>query len=157
MDPLLPFALTLGMIIAASEQAAIMERYAAHAHEARPMMVPPATELAPVPLAAAPAPAPMPGWVAGAALGSQVGAALSAANPVVRCRGRRCDAGLDPAPIVAGAVIGGIVGQATSARVVHAAPGPAVEEPRHRSATSSLDFTRHWQEFMQPSGRRESP
>ena len=46
MDPLLPFALTFGMVIAASQQAAVMEQYAARARHpqasvAQPTWCPP--------------------------------------------------------------------------------------------------------------------
>ncbi len=71
MDPLLPFALTLGMVIAASQQAAVMEQYAARARHPQAVVAqpaweqppltyfppPPAPALAEVPMSAQPAPA----------------------------------------------------------------------------------------------------
>ena len=71
MDPLLPFALTLGMVIAASQQATVMEQYAARARHSQAVVAqpaweypplayypaPPAPALAEVPMPAQPAPA----------------------------------------------------------------------------------------------------
>lgn len=151
MDPFAIFALTFGMAIAASHQAAIMEHHAARAQYPYQAMALPAWESAPL---AYPPPAPVPGWLAGAHLGSQVGALASASNPVIRCRGRGCGVGFDPRPIVAGAVIGGLVGHAASqppAIVVQAAEPP----PAPRSNPwASRAFQDHWQNFMQPSASR---
>lgn len=145
MDPFAAFALTFGMIVAASQQAAIMEQYAAHGRQA---------------YAVAPAPPPVPGWVQGAAVGSQVGAMASAANPVVHCRGRACGVGFDPRPVIAGAVIGGLIGHAASMPPpVAYIPAAAPAEPAStRDSASSREFTDHWQRFMQPAvGRSARP
>jgi len=158
MDPFAAFALTFGMIAAASHQAAVMEDYARARHA--PMVVAqPAWEPAPlayyVPVASVPP--PVPGWAAGAAVGAQVGALASAANPVLRCGGRACGVGFDPAPVLAGAVIGGLIGHAASTPPVVAAvpPSPPPAAPR-RSSADSREFTRHWQEFMQPAVPRSA-
>lgn len=158
MDPFAAFALTVGMVIAASQQAAVMEQYAARARYAQAAAAPPAWEPAPVAYAPlAPVPPPVPGWAAGAAVGSQVGALVSASNPVVRCGGRACGAGLDPRPVVAGAVIGAVIGQAASypPAVVAQAAGPAAPAPRGDPAATRA-FQDHWQSFMQPSVSRSS-
>lgn len=158
MDPFVPLALTFGMIVAASQQAAIMEQYAAHSRHARA-----ATEPAPawgqVPIVSVPvatAPPPVPGWVAGAAVGSQIGALASAGNPVVHCRGRACGVGFDPRPVIAGAVIGGLLGHAASTPppLAYVAPAAPAEPPSTQGSASSREFTDHWQRFMQPSVSR---
>lgn len=147
MDPFVPLALTFGMIVAASQQAAIMEQYAAYGRQAH---------------AVAPAAPPVPGWVQGAAVGSQVGAMASAANPLVHCRGRACGVGFDPRPVIAGAVIGGLIGHAASTTppvaYADADAAASAEPPSTRSSASSREFTDHWQRFMQPSvGRSARP
>lgn len=157
MDPFAVFALTVGMVIAASQQAMVMEQYAARA--AQPPFAQAAPDTPPVAyVAAAPYAAPVPGWIAGAAVGSQIGAMASAANPVLRCSGRACGVGYDARPVIAGAIIGGLAGHAASTPppVVHArAPEPQTIAGRGSHA-SSREFTDHWQAFMQPSAGKRS-
>lgn len=156
MDPFAAFALTFGMMIAASQQAAVMEQYAARTRYAYPVATEPAWENAPVAyVPAAAAPAPIPGWVAGAAVGTQVGALVSASNPTLRCRGRACGAGYDPVPVIAGAVIGGLVGHAATTPPPVRVPIEVTPAAR-RSSSSSREFTDHWQDFMQPSVSRSA-
>jgi len=156
MDPFAIFALTVGMAIAASQQAAVMEQYAARGRYAQPVVAQPAWEPAPVAyVPVAPAPAPVPGWVAGAAVGSQVGALVSASNPIVRCRGRACGMGFDPRPVVAGAVIGGLIGHAATTPPPAVALAAVEAAPvARRSPSASREFTDHWQNFMEPSVSR---
>jgi len=61
--------------------------------------------------------APAPGWAAGVNAGALVGAHFSAMNPMIRCHGGRsfaCGARLDPRPMFAAALIGGLIGNALS-------------------------------------------
>lgn len=58
MDPFVPVALTFGMLVAASQQAAIMEQYAARARYAPPAVVQPAWADSSAPMALCPCPAP---------------------------------------------------------------------------------------------------
>lgn len=157
MDPFAVFALTVGMVITASQQAMVMEQYAARA-AAQPQLAHAVPEAPPVAyVAAAPYPAPIPGWVAGASVGAQIGALASAASPVVNCRGRACGVGYDSRPVIAGALIGGLVGHAASAppAVVYARVPEPQPVARRGASGSSREFTDHWQAFMQPSaGRR---
>lgn len=161
MDPFAAFALTIGMVIAASHQAAVMEQYAARAPAVHARMVQAQPDSYPVAyVAGAPVAAPVPGWVAGAAVGSQIGALASAANPVVRCGGRACGIGYDAAPVIAGAVIGGLIGHAatTPPPVVYARPAEPPPIASGASSAAARQFTDHWQAFMQPSAgaaRRE--
>jgi len=104
------------------------------------------------------APAPMPGWIAGAAVGSQVGALVSASNPVTRCGGRACGVGFDPRPVVAGALIGGLIGHAATTPAAAVRAPVEVAPMARRSSSASREFTDHWQNFMQPSvGRSAEP
>lgn len=154
MDPFAIFALTFGMAIAASQQAAVMEQYAAHARYAQVVAQP---AWGPAPLAyvpVAPAPTPVPGWVAGAAVGSQVGARVSASNPVIRCGGRACGVSFDPRPVVAGAVIGGLIGHAATTPPAAVRAPVEVTPMARRSSSASREFTDHWQNFMEPSVNR---
>ena len=159
MDPFAVFALTVGMVIAASQQAAVMEQYAARARAVQPQITQPMAEALPVAYAlATPAAPPVPGWIPGAAVGAQIGALASAANPVVRCGGRACGVGYDPRPVIAGALIGGLIGQVASTPppVVHAQVLEAQPIASRRSHASTREFTDHWQAFMQPSVSRSA-
>ena len=159
MDPFAVFALTVGMVIAASQQAAVMEQYAAHARAVQPQIAQPVAEAFPVAYAVAtPSAPPVPGWIPGAAVGAQIGALASAANPVVRCGGgRACGVGYDPRPVIAGAMIGGLIGQAASTPppIVYAQVLQAQPIANRGNRASTREFTDHWQAFMQPSvGKR---
>lgn len=157
MDPFLPIALTFGMIVAASQQAAVIEQYAARARQGQTAVAQPVWEAPPVAyVSVPPVPAPVPGWVAGATVGSQVGALVGAANPVTHCGRRACGAGLDPRPVVAGAVIGGLIGHAASQPPVVMAHAPSLAPPRHGNSAASRAFQDHWQNFMQPSVSRSA-
>ena len=156
MDPLAVFALGVATI-AAANHATVMQQYAASAQYAYAAPAPPAWETAPVAyVPVAPAPAPFPGWVAGADVGAHIGALAAASSPTIRCRGRACGVGYDPRPVIAGAVIGGLIGQAASmppprvayGTAIATAPAPA-PAPRGDPAASRA-FVDHWQNFMEP-------
>lgn len=114
----------------------------------------------------------VPGWAAGAMIGSRVGMAASLSNPVIRCAGRMCTGGYNPGPVLAGALLGGLIGQVVSAATAPppgvaylplgavpvpapavlyaAAPAPTVPAGAAASAQASA-FTDHWQRFAAPA------
>lgn len=156
MDALSLFALSFATIVAASN-ASLAQHYAAQAQYSDPAVGQPAWEAVPAayPPVATHA-APVPGWIAGAAVGSHVGAMVSASNPMIHCGRRACGVGYDPRPVIAGAVIGGLVGHAaTMPPAFHALPADLA--PARRSSVSSSDsIADHWQNFMEPSVSRSA-
>lgn len=107
--------------------------------------------------------APAPGWVAGAGAGALLGAQVSAMNPMVRCFGGRsfsCGLRFDPRPMFAGALIGGMIGQALSFPHEYApvpyygatfggTPGASwapegSSEPPRRAASRALSIADDW-------------
>jgi len=117
----------------------------------------------PAPVALYPAAPAMPGWAAGATVGSLLGATVSASRPLFSCAGFRCAGGYGAAPILAGALIGGIIGHVASTPplapvgVVYASwPAPRFSDssrfatvPATRDA-SAARFAEHWQQFASP-------
>ena len=156
MDALFLFALSFATIVVANN-AALAQHYAAHAQYAYPVEGQLAWEAVPAaypPLT--PHPAPVPGWIAGAAVGSHVGAMVSASNPMIQCGRRACSVGYDPRPVIAGALIGGLIGHAASMPPAYQALPADVAPPRRSSASSSDSIVDHWQNFMEPSVSRSA-
>ena len=84
-----------------------------------------------------PAIQPVSAWPAGAAIGSIVGAAVSGGNP---------------APIFAGALLGGLIAHtATAPQIVTAAP-VYPPQPAASGGASGRAFAENWQRFAAPSG-----
>ena len=97
-----------------------------------------------------------PPFALGMASGAQFGAKVSAMNPTIRCTGGRsfgCGAPFDSRPILAGALIGGLIG-ALSIPPYHEMP-LYYEMPISRGASSALQvsspmstsFADSWQRF----------
>ena len=149
MDALSLFVLSFAAIVAANN-AALTQHYAAQAQYSYPAAGQPAWEAVPAAYPPVP-PYPAPGWIAGAAVGSHVGAMVSASNPMIHCGRRACGVGYDPRPLIAGAVIGGLVGHAASTPpAFHALPAD-LAPARRSSASSSDSIANTWQNFMEPS------
>ena len=98
-------------------------------------------------------------FASGIASGAQFGAHVSAANPAIRCFGGRsfsCGARLDPRPIFAGALIGGLLGALSTPAYYHAAfaprPGSLQPAPDPRPVHSSHGawIAENWQQFGNP-------
>ena len=159
MEAFALFALTLGAI--AANNAAVVEHYYGHygypAQYAQSVAVQPGWETPPaVYVPVAPARAAVPGWVAGAEVGSHVGAMVSASRPMIRCGGRACATGYDPRPVIAGALIGGLIGYAASTPPALPTYWAEVASVPRSSASSSREFVEHWQNFMDPSVSRST-
>jgi hypothetical protein len=159
MEAAVFFTMMLGAI--AANNATVMERYYGQygypAQYAQPVAVQSGWETPPaVYVPVAPARASVPGWVAGADVGSHVGAMVSASGPMIRCGGRTCAMGYDPRPVIAGALIGGLIGHAAATPPVPPTYRANVAPVPRSSSSSSREFVEHWQNFMDPSVSRST-
>jgi len=108
---------------------------------------------------------PSPQWIApppfalGMASGAQIGAHVSAANPTIRCFGRRsfgCSAHFDPRPIFAGALIGGLLGALSTPRYYQPPSTHPLGSPQHTSDPPLVNSNHgawiadNWQQFGDP-------
>ena len=105
-------------------------------------------------------------WVAappfalGMASGAHFGAHVSAADPAIRCFGRRsfsCGAHFDPRPILAGALIGGLLGVLSTPAYSYQPPlMHPVGSPQHASDAALVNsdhgarMADNWQQFGNP-------
>ncbi len=108
------------------------------------------------------------GFAAGAGAGALVGAMVSASHPIVRCSGGRsftCGAGLHPGPLLAGALIGGIIGHAVTTPPAFAPVAPIAPYGVHfvpegaadtsqRSVSRGSPFAQDWQRFFEADRER---
>jgi hypothetical protein len=100
-----------------------------------------------------------PPFALGVASGAQFGAQVSAANPTIRCIGGRslsCGAHFDPRPILAGALIGGLLGALSRPAYYHSPFVPLAgslqrtPEPQLVNSGHGAWIADSWQPFGNP-------
>jgi hypothetical protein len=100
-----------------------------------------------------------PPFAAGMISGAQFGAQVSAANPTFRCAGGRsfgCGAHFDPRPILAGALIGGLLSALSTPRYYPAPFVPNTGSLQHVPELSAMNsgqggwIADAWQQFGNP-------